>query len=285
MGVIEAAEDSRRVSRDAEGAQGDFFYPVSVWLEKEGGGEEAVRGLKHFVERLIAQDMVEEMVDINEWTGRVELALPRKTKVEAQGDKWDIRETCDAKASTTASASSAEGQASVAASTVEGATEASGQTLGKKRKQVQTPSTQEDDKNEEPAPGKTKPKKQKPSPQETTEWKRLGAIKSLLDKGVSSASSVMRKIETDETCAWGKALPEHITMVATMSQLEQQTFLHVFWQDVQLASLVELKKKYEGADMLSEMAARAKDFEPLAQSLVNGSTTIKRMFAARRCDS
>ena len=95
----------------------------------------------------------------------------------------------------------------------------------------------------------------------------------------------MRKIETDEKCAWGKALPEHSTMVATMSQLEQQTSLHVFWQDVQLASLVELKKKYDGADMLSEMAARAKDFESLAQSLVNGSTTIKRMFAARRCDS
>ena len=50
---------------------------------------------------------------------------------------------------------------------------------------------------------------------------------------------------------------------------------------MQLASINELKKKYDVADMMSEMAARAKDIESLAQSLVTASETIKRMFAAR----
>ena len=66
---------------------------MSVWLDKEGGGQQAIAGLNFFINKIINDNVVDRMVEINAWTGRLELALPRKEILKESGDRWSIDDT------------------------------------------------------------------------------------------------------------------------------------------------------------------------------------------------
>ena len=118
----------------------------------------------------------------------------------------------DAKASTCASAGSSGGQDSGSGKPStddgDGAASAAGNVPSKKRK-LGNQKPEVEGKAADPEQAKPNKLKNKVSPEETAGWKRVANIKALLDKGVSSASSVMRTIETYDRCSWAKALLEY----------------------------------------------------------------------------
>ena len=69
------------------------FHPLSVWLKKEGGDVAALRGLKTFLSKVVNRPDWMTFISVNEFTERVEVALPKKSWSNEFKNMYAITET------------------------------------------------------------------------------------------------------------------------------------------------------------------------------------------------
>ena len=66
------------------------MVPVSRWLELEGGGQAATRGLLFMLQKALNENRITDYFGIHEDTGRIVCALNRQHAKEFSGDQWTL---------------------------------------------------------------------------------------------------------------------------------------------------------------------------------------------------
>ena len=196
-----------------------------------------------------------EWFSVSELTGRIEVGCCRRSKEEAQAEKWQLREVSQ---------------------------------LDKKKRQAELPNKDDKgkDKDKDNAVTTTPLKKQKGTgeviiPDESS-WKNLYHLKKVVDGALASAYSLKRRAETDSSWQWVCSVPEHKVLVDKLAEYEMLQCQHRFWNDVHIVgAMSELRKCYDDARMHREYAANAAAFAKLAADLSAATGTISKIVAAR----
>jgi hypothetical protein len=194
-----------------------------------------LEGIKFFIRRLASGEIkdVARYIQVNEWTNRVELALPQKSWQEEQTEKFSIEEQANAD-STAKDSEGSETQAKVEVTTPEPKKKAA---IGKS-----------------PTPTKTKPPPTNPEEPDKKKGKDELAAKARsitnasnkLKSSLGLANTVLKNIEHDSNWAWARKLDEFGELKSKVAELENEIRNHTFWQDVQMLAMGELKKAQAG---------------------------------------
>ena len=158
---------------------GDFF-PVKVWIENEGGDAAALDGIEFFMQKALARDDWHRYVQIDEWTNRLEIALPKKSWKAGNINTFTMPEV-----------SHAEGKPG-------GVQVAAAKQKGTHRKRAVDDNAPEGTGTKPPPEGnaaklrRSSSKDALPPNEITNHWKEACAVKALTDKALSKTSLLRR---------------------------------------------------------------------------------------------
>ena len=285
--IVERSKTHDKWLTTSEGVKSEFV-PVTRWIHLEGGGQAALRGLHHMIDKAKRENRVDELFEVHPDTGRLTVALPRKHKNEMSGDTHTFRCKANAKAEIdvaqkkqNAGQSAGEAQvAQVERGGAVGAPAAVEPPAGKAVKREPSKDGEKETKKDKPAA-----KKAKGSPRQLgATWKDLSILKLEVERATASSFGVQRNIEINKA-EWAKQLPEYQLMMASLKEFDDKVALHKFWTDVFCSTTVlsTIKKLYTEADMTAELnSARASNFLSIAGEISRTSLVVQRTVAASK---
>ena len=242
------------------------FLPIPVVIKNQGGDEAAAEGVNNFIRKVLQMDeksSIKKYIQINEWTGRVEIALPTKGWQDSFEKTWqisDIRQT---------SGASSQLPAAIIKQNADKEKEKEDKDKEKNTKKRPKATTEE---------AEQKNKKQKTEKMIND----INTLKNTMTNTLSTANILSRCIDEEPAWAWVKRLEEPGMIKSKVAGLEQYQRLHEFWKDLVLADNTnEFRKKHDGQTIETEYGVRYHTIKDEVASLKELTDTVMRMQKSR----
>ena len=252
-------EDNKNVGR---------FLPIGVWVDKEGNDLAAIQGIRHFLQKVVHRKDWKRFVDVDEWTGRLEIALPKKQWSAGNDRRFEISSTSTpvaADQSSNAKAQPPKAQPRVA---------------GTKQNPPNTPA-------KAGAPGlkRLKSSANLGSPPEKKQcaehWKTLLSTKDLVDKALSKAGMLARNSSTMAAWKWVCKMDEFDVVQAAHGRLQKASQADQFWQRLSLNDIVKVKKEVSPGEIQTVVASLVPQLKADAQKVFDNIAVLNDMQRAK----
>ena len=207
---MQQTKKEKTFMKESQRSFGDF-QTIAQAVKEQGGGTLATQGIIKFVERALASGEVEKYIRVNEWTDRIEIALPKKGWRNETGKDWQITQTFLAKSSVSPTAAPT-----------------STPSKPPKRKHDDAAGTEEHKCKKDLTKATT-------SKKDNSKLKELVSIKMDLSLNVGNALTILRAIETDQSWSWARSLPDRQKIQEHLHNIEVLQDKYVFWQALCLA--------------------------------------------------
>ena len=280
--------------------------PIPVWLEKEGGGPEAVAGFQRTIARAKSTSFTYVEKQMLGWgvfkthsvlfnccvvfnfdlSARRLMNLVQKAATEGTLDDWvNTNKYMGRIEIALARRGEERGHIEQWKMTDEAAPKPEGEvaTKGKRKIDKQTGGGQASGGEEDGGkPPKEKKEKKKQNTEEPT-WRNLFALKRHLESSFAAGFSLQRAAEDPQSMAsWVKALPEYPQMIGMLAEYSELCRTFPFWADLgHVANMLEMRRLHNEEELKSEFSLRKAQVEGLSNQVVALSDTIRRMLAAR----
>ena len=251
------------------------FMPIEVLVKEQGGTKEALEGIKFFIRRLASGEIkdVARYIQVNEWTNRVELALPQKSWQEEQTEKFSIEEQAVRIEEQTE-------KFSIEEQTEKSRQEEQVTTPEPKKKAASGKKTGDKTKTNPPPTNPEEPDKKKGKDELAAKARSITNASNKLKSSLGLANTVLKNIEHDSNWAWLRKLDEVGELKTRVAELENEIRNHTFWQDVQMLAMGELKK-HKPDTFHTEHAARLSPFLSEVDVIKKITDSIMRVQAAK----
>lgn len=242
------------------------FLPIPVVIKNQGGDEAAAEGVNNFIRKVLQMDeksSIKKYIQINEWTGRVEIALPTKGWQDSFEKTWQISEIRQT------SGTSSQLPAAIIKQNADKEKEKEDKDKEKNTKKRPKATTEE---------AEQKNKKQKTEKM----IKDFNILKGAFSNTLTTANTLLRCMDEEAPWAWAKRLDEPGMIRSKVSALEQYQRIHEFWKDLLLAaSMVEVRKKHSLEVIEQEYSCRYHTIKEEVASLKDITDTMMRMQQSR----
>lgn len=235
---------------DRSTKQGDFD-PIDVWVDREGGNQAAVNGIKLFLQKVFNGPVTEwpKYVRVHEWTERFEIALPKA--------RWQLGQE-------------------------------NRHTLSSTSKQNQKPQAKAKAKsgpNRRPlaAIGDNSPDAKKPKAAEAASaWKSVIQTHNLINSAVGKASSIVQNTETLGSWSWAKQIDDFKELQRQRAELQESLAKNCFFNELGLKTIPQMKRNWEEISVFHEVKESIPAFRQKANDLLSCVATLADMHEARK---